>query len=166
MKNEKFSRKVKEGITNVLSFILLISMFYFWNITLLLLLFITVIALLSVGLIYKLAKYLSNFNTFTDARKNKPWWFIFGDKLYNYILDYIEDSAKAKNINNSITSNKIEEAMEFYSFYSNDELSKSEIKFRWKEHMKIFHPDSGSSPDVRKSQLSNEYKDLLLNYIK
>jgi len=143
------------------SFIILVI--YFWTVSLAILFGLVIIfGILFYG-IYKLFNHILNFQNFELARKNKPKWFIFGNKLYNKIVDYIEQKVKEKS---KISKNEIISAMEFYDFYEIEEVTKYEIKYRWKEVQKICHPDSGIRPNVEKSQLANKYKDILLEAVK
>lgn len=147
---------------NFLFFGVIALLFYFWAITLSI---IFIVALIVGGLfylIYNITEHVNKFKTFAMAKENKPKWFIFGNKAYIFILNSIERNSTKTKINVS----ELKKAKEFYSFLNDEKLYKDEIKHRWKEVQKIFHPDSGSSPNTKKSQLANKYKDILLNELK
>ena len=150
-------------IGNLLSWIFVILAIYFWTISLTILFSLIIIFSILFYGIYKLFDHISKYNTFELARENKPKWFIFGNGFYNKILDYIEQKAKEKR-KEKIT--EIKPAMDFYDFYKAEEVTKYEIKYRWKEIQKLYHPDSGIYPDIEKSQLANKYKDILLKAVK
>jgi hypothetical protein len=144
---------------------LLILMVYFWTISLILLLILALIFGGFFYIFYRLAMHISKYKTFEEAKKNKPLWFIFGNKVYIRFIETIQKKS-TETQTSKVTRTEINSAMEFYDFYSSEEVSKYEIKHRWKEIQKIYHPDSGRKPDSEKSKLANKYKDILLNAIK
>jgi len=152
-----------KGIKKFVLWSFILPVIYFWTVSLtILFVLITIFSILFYGM-YKIVNHILNYQTFELARENKPFWFIFGNKLYNRIIDYIEQKAKEKQ--NEIRD-EINPAMEFYDFYEIEEVTKYEIKRRWKEVQKLYHPDSGINPDTEKSQLANKYKDILLKAVK
>jgi len=156
---------MKKILKNIFGFIIIGMVIYFWMVFLIVFGILLVIGALIAGILYKLISHISKYHSFDKAKKNKPKWFIFGDKLYIWIIDYLYKLAKEKNSNS--TKEDIEEAMMFLGlgFYDLKDISKSEIKRKWKDAQRLYHPDSGSVPDIDKSQLANKYKDLLLNEI-
>jgi len=138
---------------------------YFWISFFIIIGIVLILIVILSTIFYGLMKHVSRYNSFVEMRNNKPWWFIFGNKLYIKLIDYIEDVSKKKN--NSSIQTEIEEAMMFLGlgFYKLKDISKAEVKRKWKNAQRIYHPDSGTNPDINKSQLANKYKDLLLREI-
>jgi len=156
---------MKKSFKNLFGFIIIGLAIYFWTIFLIIFGTFLFFGSLITILIYKIVQHISKYNSFDKAKANKPFWFIFGNSNYIRILEYIrereQDSYTKKDLN------IIDDAMMFLGlgFYRLKDISKADVKRKWKETQKIYHPDSGTNPDINKSQLANKYKDLLLREI-
>ncbi len=116
---------------------------------------ISIILLLGYFFIYKKLKRMSNGFKFTytqnDFRQNSN--FDFKDFDFNSFNQQFAQKP---------TFNEIEKAKEFFDFKHTP--TKEEIKKRYKELAKKYHPDINNSDDKLMQEL-NHYKDILLKYV-
>jgi len=156
---------MKKFFKNLFGFIIIGLVIYFWTIFVIIFGTFLFFGGLTTILIYKIISHISKYNSFDKAKENKPFWFVFGNNNYIRIIDYIQK--RERNSQTEDNLNDIEDAMMFLGlgFYRLKDISKAEVKRKWKETQKIYHPDSGTNPDINKSQLANKYKDLLLREI-
>jgi len=154
----------KNFFNQLIMFGFVFVLFYFWTISLLVITIGILFIIILFFIMYRVMKYISKFQTLNEAKRKKPWWFPGSKNLYIKIVETLERKAKEKAM--EIPKSDIELAMNFYDFYTIEEVTKYEIKHRWKNIQKIYHPDSGSNPDKEKSQLANKYKEILLTVVK
>ncbi|AXX91873.1 molecular chaperone DnaJ [Malaciobacter molluscorum LMG 25693] len=121
------------------------------------LLVIAVIFLLIYFFIYKKLKSMSNGFKFTytqnDFGTNQHQNFNFNDFDFN---SFNQQFAQKPGLG------EVEKAKEFFGFTHSP--TKEEVKKRYKELAKKYHPDINGSDDTMMQQL-NHYKDILLQYV-
>ncbi|AXH14598.1 J domain-containing protein [Malaciobacter mytili] len=119
------------------------------------LIILVTIFLLGYFFVYKKLKKMSNGFKFTytqnDFRQNSN--FDFKDFDFNSFNQQFAQKP---------TFNEVEKAKEFFGFTHNP--TKEEVKKRYKELAKKYHPDINNSDDTLMQEL-NHYKDVLLKYV-
>ncbi len=119
------------------------------------LIIVATILLLGYFFVYKKLKKMSNGFKFTytqnDFRQNSNFDFKDFD-FNNFNQQFAQKPA----------FNEVEKAKEFFGFTHTP--TKEEIKKRYKELAKKYHPDINNSDDTLMQEL-NHYKDVLLKYV-
>lgn len=84
--------------------------------------------------------------------------FRFNQNYQNFNFNDFQNGNFQGNFYNQ--KSKLDEAKEFFGFTSNN-ITKDDIKRRYKELAKLYHPDLNGGSDEKMKKL-NEYKEILL----
>lgn len=84
--------------------------------------------------------------------------FRFNQNYQNFNFNDFQNGNFQGNFYNQ--KSKVDEAKEFFGFTSNT-ITKDDIKRRYKELAKLYHPDLNGESDEKMKKL-NEYKEILL----